>query len=433
LRAIFHPSTFIHYPSFFMLYRQHFLKALQTRREEFVAFERAWRDEVSAGARVLRGLGNRRAAEIDAMTRGSTPGALPSEELDRHNSMAVAFRERWRSHEGARGWAKDVLFERTTFAADGSQILPGREISLPVAGVQVAWFENPHTLDGRGYRKDARFEVVTPKELLEADGGAANAGAVVNLRRFHMEAQAVGEFLESKRGWRERGERVPIAFFDGMLLLITAVASGRINAKPESDTLFPTAYVNDMARLVRLSRDTQVPVVGYIDQSYARDLVRLVSVLDKSHSKRASGVYDAQLLRTATTEDAEPPLLCAWGDRTVFCYCLREGLPEDFIDERGVPLVGFVYLQTTAESTPARLDVPTWVYEAGLLDEVMDAVRAECVVGNGYPYALETADAAAVITSQDRERFLHAMQEFAEEGGFALRVSRKAVSKIHRR
>jgi hypothetical protein len=68
-----------------------------------------------------------------------------------------------------------------------------------------------------------------------------------------------------------------------------------------------------------------------------------------------------------------------------------------------------------------------------LLDEIMDAVRAECVVGNGYPYALETADAAAVITSHDRERFLHAMQEFAEDGGFAFRVSRKAVSKIHRR
>ncbi|MBA3322368.1 MAG: DNA double-strand break repair nuclease NurA, partial [Pyrinomonadaceae bacterium] len=100
----------------------------------------------------------------------------------------------------------------------------------------------------------------------------------------------------------------------------------------------------------------------------------------------------------------------------------------------GEPLVGFLYLQTTGDGAPpARLDVPAWVLEAGLLEEVVDAVRAECVVGNGYPYALETADAAAVITTRDREQFLRAIQEFAEAEDFAFRVSRKAASKQRRR
>jgi hypothetical protein len=55
------------------------------------------------------------------------------------------------------------------------------------------------------------------------------------------------------------------------------------------------------------------------------------------------------------------------------------------------------------------------------------------VVGNGYPYAVETADAVAVITVQDRERFYRTFQEFAEKEGLPLRFSRKAVSKRGRR
>ena len=110
-----------------------------------------------------------------------------------------------------------------------------------------------------------------------------------------------------------------------------------------------------------------------------------------------------------------------------------ELVAERFGDERGQPLVGFAYLQTTGDGHPARLDVPAWVYEDGVLDELVDAVRAECVVGNGYPYPLETADAAAGITAQDRAQFLHLVQEFAESAGLSLRLSRKALSKAHRR
>jgi hypothetical protein len=55
------------------------------------------------------------------------------------------------------------------------------------------------------------------------------------------------------------------------------------------------------------------------------------------------------------------------------------------------------------------------------------------VVGNGYPYALETADAVAVITRRDRERFYRVFQGFAEEEGLGLQFSRKASSKKGRR
>lgn len=419
-----------------MLYRPHLNAQLKERREEFVRFEAVWNASVGEYARRLRALGGRASAEIkDAAARAiatgaaRAAGALPAAELERAGGFVVSFAERWRSHEEARRWALQVLTERVTCAADGSQILPGREISLPVAGVQAAWFENPHTPGGQDtYRKESRFALITPEELLGAEGGAATAADLVGLRRFELELGALSEFLERRRGWRGRGERMPLAFFDGTLLLSTT----RLRAESLDMTDLSRGYIKAIAEAVELSRATEVPLVGYIDQSYARDLVRLLDLLS-TNARPAATVFDARLLSATADDDGEPPLFSAWGDRTVFCYCVREGLTADFQDAEGNPLVGFVYLQTTGEGAPARLDIPAWVYEAGLIDEVVNTVRAECVVGNGYPYALETADAAAVITMQDREQFLRTMQEFAAEQNLGFHVSRKPVSKAHRR
>jgi hypothetical protein len=417
-----------------MLYRQSLVEELIKQREEFAEFGRAWAEQSADYAARLRALGGesagevrRRAEEGIAAGAAKTPSALPGAELERAGSFVVPFARRWRTHEESRAWAVDALADRVTFAADGSQLLPGRELSLPVAAVQVAWFENPHAPPGDGYRKEWDFSLITPRELAGAEGAAA---ALVGLRRFERELAAVRAFCERRRGWRERGERAPVAFFDGTLLL----SIPRVSA----DSLqFPVEHVNAVVETVKLSRETRVPVVGYTDQSYARDIVRLLDVLARRKDASAS-VSDAQLF-AADGGDGRP-LFAEWGDRSVFCQCLRANLPGDFYDEDGEPLVGFVYLQTTAPgNAPARLDVPAWIAEESLpngeslLDDVLDAVRGECVVGNGYPYALETADEAAVITARDREQFLRAVQEFAEANDIGFRVSRKAISKMHRR
>ncbi len=417
-----------------MLYRPHLNAELRERREEFVRFEAAWDKAVGTYARRLRELGGRTSAEIrdaaaERIAAGAAraAGALPSGELDDAGAFVLPFAERWHSHEEARRWALEVLRGRVTCAADGSQILPGREISLPVAAVQAAWFENPHAADGQDtYRKESRFALITPEELLRAEGGAATAADLVGLRRFELEIAALSEFLERRRGWRARGERVPVALFDGTLLLSTTRTRTETIAEDLS-----RGYVKAIVEAVTLSRETEVPLVGYIDQSYARDIVRLLDLFSHD-APPAATVFDARLL-SAPHEAYAAPLFAAWGDRTIFCDCVREGLMQDFQDEQGNPLVGFVYLQTTGEGAPARLDIPAWVYAGGLLEEVVDTVRAECVVGNGYPYALETADAAAVITGQDREQFLRAMQEFAAEQNLGFHVSRKPVSKARRR
>ncbi|HYG81366.1 MAG TPA: DNA double-strand break repair nuclease NurA [Pyrinomonadaceae bacterium] len=406
-----------------MLYQHLLSQALAAKREEFLRFDRAWREDVRDYVLRLRALGRESAAATaERLSASKEPGAIPSDELDRARSVIVPFGRRWRSHEEARRWAVDALEDRVTFAADGSQLVPGRDLSLPVAAVQVAWFENSHRRGGH-YVKDARCVVISPEELLEEYDNRNAADTVVSLRRFQLETEVIAEWVESKRGWRERRERTPVAFFDGTLIVSIALPKTRLQ-----DT-----YVSAIVDLVKRSRDAEVPVVGFVDQSYARDLVWLLDTLDAKRAGRHSqSLFDAQLLN-ATTE-GERPVLDEWGDRTVFCYCVRKNSSEAFRDERtGRPLVGFTYLQTTGEGAPARLDVPAWIYEAGLLDDVVETVRAECVTGLGYPYSIQAADEAAVIRGSDRTQFLRAVQEFAERESLPFGVSRKSVSKVRRR
>jgi NurA domain len=405
-----------------MLYRTHVISALEAQREGFVKFGRALREEVLASARRLRALGGRTADEVRRESGAvAARVSFPSDELDRAGGVVVPFGRSWRSHEEARRWALEVLRGRVTFAADGSQVFPGREASVPVAAVQIASFENPHAPEGR-YLKDVHFEVITPEQLLAGGRAYESPEQVVAARRFELEARAVREFLERRRDWREKGERVPVAFFDNTLLF-----SSR---RKDAEVLFSARYASALTELILLSRETRVPVVGYVDHSYAPDMRDLLEALHADMPE--TNVYDAQLLR-ARGGTGEPPLLEFWGDRTVFWHCQRRNLADGFFDERGSPLVGFVYLQTTGEGHPARLDVPAWVYESGMLEEVLDAVRAECVVGNGYPYAIETADEAAVMTARDREHFLRVMQDFADQHSLDFRISRKAASKGRRR
>lgn len=402
-----------------MLFRELLTEELNKKRDDFKRFADSQLDELESYLALLQELARQSSADITARLGNKDVGAIPSGELDKFHAVAVPFETRWRNHEEARAWAIKVLQNRTTFAADGSQVAFEREISLRVAAVQVGTFENPHQAEG-SYRKQAKFEIVTPQEIAEFAEEFEEpfrTTTVVGMRRFQAEIKAVEEFLDSKAGWRERGERMPLAFFDGTLLVSFSLPTSRVQHE----------FINAARRLAMLSKETGVPVVGYIAQSEARDLIGLLNNLpNRSLLHQESKILtDAQILSEKTLEN--------WGDRTTFFYCLRKGLSDYFVDDEGRALVGLVYLQATSDSLPARLDIPAWIYEAGLLEEVLDTVRAECVTGLGYPYVLETADATAVITMRDRETFLRALQDFSARENLNFRVSNKKMSKARRR
>lgn len=404
-----------------MLYRELLTSELENQREDFKRFALEQTKDLTEYLEKLSRFCQTSFVEICALLeRSENCGAIPSEEFDRARQFSISFNQAWNNHEEARAWAFEVLQNRTTFAADGSQLFAEREVSLPVAAIQIGWFENPHN-EGAGYEKQAHFKVLSPNELLSQDEPVIPE-TKVGQRRFEAEVEKVKEFLKKKQGWQQRGERMPLAFYDGTLLLSISL--------PKTD--LQEGFINKLVELVRASEAAEVPLVGYVDRSYARDLLSLLNTFDGAASQPNHQMLDDVSVLHASTPEI-PQTLKNWGDRTIFCYSKRRGLNAFISAETGKSIVGFTYLQTTADSAPARLDIPTWIYEKGLLDEVLDTVRAECVIGLGYPYALETADQTAVITVRDREIFLRALQDFAMREKLNFGVSRKAASKGRRR
>ncbi|HKC85298.1 MAG TPA: NurA domain-containing protein, partial [Blastocatellia bacterium] len=133
-----------------MIQRDKILQQLQSKRDQFVAFKDSFQDEAG---RYLDALDRMSMLPGSELTRRlapvKTPGALPTAEFDAAAGLRVEFPHKWKNHQEAREWAFDALLDHPTFAVDGSQIRPDDDFSIPVAAVQVAWFENRHTVDGR--------------------------------------------------------------------------------------------------------------------------------------------------------------------------------------------------------------------------------------------------------------------------------------------
>ena len=399
-----------------MILREQVLAELHAKRSRFQAFNDDFQNEAERYAEARRRLARIGRAQLeDRLAAEPAPGAWPSPEFDQAPDLRIHFPHHWANHEEARAWASDQLLDHPTFAADGSQITPTTEFNLPIAAIQVAWFDNRHSRDGR-YTKDAALEILAPDELLvEYNGERQISEQPVYLRRFARETQAIARWMEAIA--RESPGPLPVAFFDSSIVISFADRlQGELRAW----------YVELVLDLLRVSERTGVPLVGYVDTSQARDLVRMLARVFEL--PEAEKIHDANLIDEGM----------AWGDRTPFFICARGSADRkqpgvlDSFDEyrRGV---GFVYLKTNAAAPPARLDIPRWVLERGLLDPLLDLVRAETIVGNGYPYALETADATAVITARDREVFYALCHRFAAREGIKLRSSQKAASKSRRR
>lgn len=391
-----------------MLHLDKLISALQSKRTRFRDAERLAVADLERLIEALKHFAKQSQIQIDFAIMGIPyPGAHPTIEQD-EQPLVIPFGHRWQNHREARQWALQRLRGVTTFAADGSQISRTSDISIPVGVVQIGWFENRHRDNGQGdYVKDVLIEVLAPDELAGEESRFADKE--VEWRRFK------GEVAQAERFMKEHADDPAgaLAFFDGSL--IVSFVSQMLPQRQRD-------YVGEIERLLDVSEQTGVPLVGYVDTSHADDLTSLVAQFNQLGTRGA--VSDAELLRTQIT---------GWGDRCRLYECARDDgvLPVD--GHKYYSQVHFTYLQTTGNKPPARIELPAWVLKRGLHDWVFDIIRAECVVGTGYPYTLESADAVAVLTSQDRERFLALFQKFAQDEGLPLWFGKKMISKRGRR
>ncbi len=331
--------------------------------------------------------------------------AVLLEPLIQHTDGILAAHLTWPNREASRQWVEQHLAGVATFAVDGSQIYPSRDLSIPIALVQIGWFENHHLPQG-SYSKDIAVEVMTPADL-QVSTSSEPVDRRVNLRRFELETRRLIEYIQA-----QAGSEACLVFFDGSLVATFA---------EPFEAEIRNQYVACLRQLLQASETYRVPLVGYIDTSYARDLVGMLQGL--YHLPEATAIHDAQLLSPLCKE--------RWGDRTPLFRCQRSGILQQYQDQHD--RIGFTYLKTTQDGYPARIELPLWLYEAGRLEQVMNWVRGEVIIGGGYPYAIETADQVAVLQADDRQVFYRLLQDWADQENLNLRLSRKMVSKVRRR
>lgn len=394
--------------------RKEFEEKAEDFRQYFSKRENAAKEYRSA----IKKLGAMSRSElIELLGETDEPGALPSTEFY-EGGFTIPFSEKWYNHADARKWASEILSNRTTFAADGSQIYAEKSTSIPIAAVRIGWFENPHSPELE-YVKDAALKILTPEDLFREQREPMNPDIRVEQQRYLGEIEKLIEFLRKKAGWKERGERMPLAFFDNPLLV--PFSQGRLYKSQVAATV----------ELIKVSQESKVPVVGFVSTGFSRDLLTMIETAYPNTMPNSDTFYDAAMLNIPDESGAN--FLDRWGDRTSFFYSKRKGLTDLVDPKTGVSMAGFIYIRTATATAPARADFPSWVYDSDMVDEVADIIRAECVVGLGYPYSLETADQTAVISGREKDAFFRMLQDLAASEGFDFIVSRKDVSKKRRR
>ncbi len=384
------------------------VQQLNHKKAEFLSYDTALAQVRQA---YQQALGKWQKETIPNITAAIDPeisnwGARPIEPW--HQGWRIPLGVQWPHRQAARDWATSQLMNVTTIAVDGSQIVPSEELFLPVGVVQAGWFLNPHRRD-RPYAKEIALELITPAELRQAEEQLRQP----QIYRFHERYIHLRRFELELKTLRERMAEVTapaLLLFDGSF-----VATFAESYAPE----WQGRYVAALRQTLEASLQQRIPVVAYIDSSQARDLVTLLGHLD--HLAPSPHLSDAQLLNTVLTQ---------WGDRSPLFVCDRGGILENY--GAWVKGIGFCYLKAH-QGYPVRLELPLWIYEAGLLDQVIRWLCGELISGQGYPYALEAADQLAVLQGSDRQAFLKQLQVWAEGVGMELRFSRKWVSKQQRR
>ncbi|HEY9645743.1 MAG TPA: DNA double-strand break repair nuclease NurA [Chroococcidiopsis sp.] len=381
------------------------LDILNTKRDEFSSFNREALRDLEKYRHAWIELANLSDDAWDAklLKHPDLKGARPLEPLSKATEGLVPFNLTWQSREQSLAWVRDRLMGITTFAVDGSQIYPSKDLSIPIALVQIGWFENPHLPTG-GYEKDIRLDVLTPQDLKVGHSGEP-VDRKVSMRRFQMETERLVEYMEAHANAQD-----VLVLMDGSLVATFAEAFDAESRK---------IYVESLIRLLHTSQTQRVPLVAYVDTTYAQDLSVMLRQLKKLPDSQT--IHDAQLVNPAMQ----------WGDRTALFRCSREGILADYGAQ--ADQVIFTYLKTTTDGYPARLEMPLWLYEEGLCDRIIDWVRGEVIVGSGYPYVIETADQTAVLQSDDRQMFYKILQDWTDRHNLNLRFSRKMVSKVRRR
>jgi hypothetical protein len=344
--------------------------------------------EIATVAMILESLETTSIVESNqALAHIDKPGARLSKEFEQYPSFIYPFPHQWPDQQKARQWAFSILNNQPTFAVDAEQIYPVKNTNESTAYIQVGSIENPHDTCTR-FTKDVHGKIMSGEEILPPKAGPPiSKRDMINWHCLRLMIERLVIYMKKQA----LANTKPVCFFDGPLILSFIQHMHPDHQKP---------YTELIRHLLKTSEEMQVPLIGYIEESHATDLVAMASHL-------------SDLWLFTSLSDAKVFQGCAqkWGDRSRSHICARRDRVIDaYYDE-----IGFVYLRFNNYQPPARIEFPKWLIEAGILEEMMDVVRAECILGLGFPKILAAAYALATITPEEDSLFKAILDELIEE------------------
>nr|MDO8086555.1 DNA double-strand break repair nuclease NurA [Candidatus Sigynarchaeum springense]MDO8116769.1 DNA double-strand break repair nuclease NurA [Candidatus Sigynarchaeota archaeon] len=351
---------------------------------------------------------------------GGETGARPTVEYQK--GLLVPYPRAFASLKECVDYARQVLKDVSFTCTDGSQIYPSPDFSIPVAVVQIVHYRNDHCVD-RIYEKRSHVEILPPDKLESMDpssGRVEFGNEPVNARRAELELEVLCQQM-IKAGKRSPRPKSAMFMTDGSL-----IASFTKELAPSTQKI----YISAIYKAIDVSKTVGYPFLGFVDSSAAKDVVKMISLVNGKGMPEIKYIPDAAILEYYFTHVQGTVLKP--GDRTCAFICDRgDAVYKTFYKATG-RLIGFFYIKLSSEHM-ARVEFPSWCLDQpGLVDQIATVVLAECFAGAGYPHSVDQAHHACVIQNEDREKFYRLFQHFAMENRLVFKIKNKARSKRRR-
>jgi len=263
-------------------------------------------------------------------------------------------------------------------AVDGSQIMPSRHQAVFYAYIRAACVGWVRGAGGAGISlNDDDARLLSEEELLDEDTGELKPANWIANQRDLLEIELLARAAARAR---ESGHQ-PVLVADNSLVPYDLIM-GRLRDESR------TRQLERLRAAFGRMRDCKAWVCGYIDRPNATVLVRQCA--ERLGIEHKAGIFDRDLLeQTLEPLHRTGPVDPLWkvnelleGDKKIVAFY------ANFSEDALHPII-------------ARIEVPAWCAEQ--VDDLCAVLRTQAKLGQGYPFVLQAAHAAAVVSKADQE------------------------------
>lgn len=304
-------------------------------------------------------------------------GAVPQEPIQHVIPLGDAFE----TQIEMKNWAAEVLSGKVVIAVDGSQILTTGEFNIPLGFVQAGAFWTEYTPEKGLYGKDFRSALLigsTATEEREQSEPLHEMG--VDIKRLAKEIDLALDTIEK---FMKKGAKAYLLLDGSIVYRFLNQASDEVKK----------AMCGNLVRLLHVCEEKSIPVAGYVDHSFAKDVTAtLEKLLRKSYDIKVS---DIAVVGPSIGKGG-------FGARTSV-FRLKHDFASRYYGEYANDICFFY--QKLHSGPPVRIEFPKWICNAEAVQDLARVIAAQAIIGDGYPYVLLRAHETAFLESANRDRF----------------------------